>query len=257
MNRFATTALLAVAGVVLSACGSAGAAATAAKPSPTPSARARGGAAGELVKITGMELILSSTAGDVTVDYTATTTFQRTGTGTLADVTTGKCVVATGQKDATGALIVASIRLSNKVAGACARPGTGGGPGGAGTPRTPRPDASARPNFSAVAGEVTAVNGTAIQVTDATGAVQSITVPTTVAVVKASVAAAADLALHQCIQAQGPRDSRGTVSARGITIVPASATGCTFGGGGFGRFGGGRGGGGGAPPGGAAPPPGD
>jgi hypothetical protein len=258
MNRIATTALLLLGGLSLAACGSA-ATATSSKPTPSPTARVRNGAAGELVKITGTQLILSSTTGDATVDYTATTTFQRTSTGTLADITTGRCIVVTGQKDATGALIAAGVRLSSKVNGTCAAPAGGAGPGGPGGPGggtapTPSPGATPRPSFAAVAGEVTGVNGTTIKVTDITGAVQSLTVPTTVTVSKSAVAAATDLALHQCLQAQGTRDSAGVVTARSITIVPASATGCTFGGGGFGRFGGGRPGGGGGTPGGGAPP---
>lgn len=261
MNRSVSATLVSLGLVTLAACGSAGGTSAATQPSPSPSARVRNGASGELVKITGTELILSSTAGDATVDYTAATTFQRTSTGTLGDIAAGKCLVAAGQKDATGALVVANVRLSTKVDGACAVPG--GGPGafpGRNRP-SPSPGASPRPNFTAVAGEVTAVSGTGVQVRDAAGTVQAITVPTTVTVSKSAAASATDLALHQCIQAQGQRDGAGTVTARSITIVPASATGCTFGGG-LGRrgIGGGFGGGpGGAAPGGApgGGPPGD
>ena len=235
MNRIATAALITLGAISLAACGSTGTAA-AAKPSPSPSPRVRNGAAGELVKLTGKELILSSTTGDAVVDYTDTTTFQRTSTGKLADITTGSCIVVTGQKDATGAFIAAAVRLSTKVNGACAVPG---GPGGQGNnPRpagTPSPGASPRPNFSAVAGEVSSVAGTSIEVRDVSGTVQQLTVPTTVVVSRSVLASSSDLALHQCIQAQGARDAAGTVTARSITIVPASATGCTFGGGGFGR----------------------
>ncbi|MFN2462326.1 MAG: DUF5666 domain-containing protein [Candidatus Dormibacteria bacterium] len=265
MKKFAGPFIGAALAIGLGACGPAGTAA-AVKPSPSPSPRVRSGAAGELVKISPGELILSSALGDVTVGYTDATVFQRASTGTLADVTVGKCVVITGQKDGTGALIASGVGLTSPVAGACPPPGFGGGrlnPDG--TPRSPRPLPSGSPrpaaNLAVVAGIVTAVNGTTISVRDAAGAAQSVTVPTTVRVLRTTAAAASDLALHQCLQAQGQRDAAGRVSARSITIVPPSASGCTFGGGGFGRpGGGGRGNGSGGPPGpalGAGPPPAD
>jgi hypothetical protein len=268
MNRVQTAILVACAGLALAACGSANAASNS-KPSPSPSARARNGAAGELVKISGKELTLNSANGDVIVDYTDATTFQRTSTGSLADLGPGKCVVVTGQKDATGALIASAVQLSPKLNDSCQPPalrGPGGNGGGApaGTPRSPRPSPSGspRPNFSFVAGEVTSVSGTTVQVKEAAGATQGVTVPTTVRVSKSAAASAADLAVHQCLTVQGPRDAGGRVAARGITIVPPGPSGCSPGAGGFGGFGrfgggggrgngGGFGGAGGAPAGGA------
>jgi hypothetical protein len=244
MNRLLTIAGLGAAVVGLAACGigSTGSAAPAA--SASPRFGGRNGASGELVKINGMTLVVNNQNGDITVLYTSSTTFQRTSTGTLADIATGKCLVATGQKDAAGAVTAATVRLTDKVSGACTLGGGGFGPGGGpgnGTPPTPRPTPPAgRPNFSFVAGEVTAVAGTAITVKDSTGASQTVTVPTTVRVSKSSPASASDLALHQCLTANGTRDSSGKVTARAISIVPPGPSGCAT----FGRFGGGGGGGG-------------
>ena len=259
MNRIATTSALLVAGLALAACGStATAGGSTAKASPSPSPRVRNGTQGELVQMNGTSLILNASTGDVTVVYDASTTFQKTSTGTFQDITVGKCIVATGAKDPSGAITAATVRLSDQVNGACAfGQGPGGGGGFGGARPTPLPGASPRPNPGNLAfagGEVATVSGTTITVKPATGAVQTVVVPTTVRVSKSSLARAADLALHQCLSANGPRDASGKVTARTISIVPAGPTGCFTGaGGGFGGFGrgpgGGTGGGGGGAPG--------
>jgi hypothetical protein len=256
LTRLAGPALAALALLSLVACGgTAAASGAAAKTSPSPGARARNGTAGELVQMNGMTLILSATSGDLTVVYDTSTTFQKTSTGTFADVSAGKCIVATGQKDAAGTMTAATVRLTGKVNGTCAVAAGPGGGGGGGN-RTPPPGASPRPNrpnVAFVAGEVTAVKGTAITIQPATGAAQLVTIPTTATVSRSAAATAADLALHQCVQANGPRDAAGKVTARTVTIVPAGPSGCfTGGGGGLGGFGGGGGrpAGGGAAPGG-------
>ena len=252
MNRLINMVLVPAATLLLGAC-SIGASAGTPNPSPSPTPRGggRNAAAGELVRISGTTLILNSATGDVTVVYDSSTTFLRTSTGTFTDIVTGACILVTGQKDSTGTVTAASVRLSDQVGGSCQV----GGPGGLGgrlqgtPPPTPFPSPRAnRPNFSFVAGEVTAVAGIKVTVKDASGAVQTITVPTTVRVSKSSAAAASDLALHQCITAGGTRDSSGKVTARAISIVPAGPSGCNtnvrgfFGGGGGGGFGGGGGG---------------
>lgn len=252
MNRTALTATLLLAGLGLAACGAAPAAAgTSVKASPSPGLRVRNGTQGELVQINGTNLILNSASGDLTVAYTDATTFQKTSSGSLQDIAVGRCVVASGAKDPSGNITAATVRLADKVGGTCtAGPGPGGGGGGfAGGRPTPLPGASPRPsrgNLAFVAGEVTAVAGTAITVQPAGGAPVTVTVATTVRVSKSSLARAADLALHQCLAAQGPKDASGKVTARAISIVPAGPTGCFTGGGGFGGFG--RASGGGAPP---------
>ncbi|HXA41367.1 MAG TPA: hypothetical protein VNV65_00485 [Candidatus Solibacter sp.] len=267
MNRLLNLSLVAAASVLLGAC-SIGASAGAPTASPSANARqgARNGAAGELVKISGTTLVVNSANGDVTVVYSDSTLFLKTSTGSFADILAGTCMIATGQKDATGAVTAATVRLSDKVNGACQAGGPGGpGAGPQGTP-PPTPQASPRANranFSFVAGEVTSVAGTTITVKNAAGTLQTVTVPTTVRVTKSASASASDLALHQCLTAAGSKDSSGKVTARAISIVPAGPSGCStggrgfFGGGGFGGGGGGGfggGGGGGFGGGGAAPP---
>jgi hypothetical protein len=238
------------AALALAACGSGTAATSSSSTTSTsrpagtgPGGVARRGAAGELAQINGTSLILNTTAGDVTVGYTTTTTITQTKTGVLADIVPGSCVVITGQKDATGTLVASSVRLSQPVNGACTAgvgnrgPGAGTGtrPNPGGTPRaTPAPG---QPVPSFAAGSVTAVNGTAVTVQPTTGAAQAVTVPTTVTVSESSAASPTDLTVGDCIQATGAKDSSGTVAATSLSIVPAGPSGC-FTGGGAGGFGG-------------------
>jgi Domain of unknown function (DUF5666) len=240
--------------LALAACGSSPATATSTTPgsTATPGATGRGtrsGAAGQVAQINGTTLVLSTSSGDVNVTYDASTTMTKTRSGVLADITPGSCMVATGQKDATGALTVRSVRLSQPVNAACATGLGGRGPGGAGAggaqglSRSPAPG---QPTLSVVAGKVTTASGTSITVQPATGPAQTVTVPTTLTVNVANPATASDLSVGECVQAVGPKSSSGTVTATSISIVPSGPSGCFTGGRGLGGgFGGGRGFGGG------------
>ena len=233
------------------ACGGPVSASNSPKASPSPGRGFRNGASGQLVKITGTTLILSGAGGDTTVTFDSSTRIQRTSTASVGDIVAGVCIAATGQKDATGAITAAVVRLTSPVSGSCAPQGAGSGGGfGGGFPglrATPRPGAPTPPaNLGFAAGTVTAVNGTQISVKLTTGGTAEVTVPTTVRVSKTSAATAADLQVGECVTAAGQRDSAGTVKARSLTISPPSVSGtCTgfgrggFGGGGFGFFGGG------------------
>jgi hypothetical protein len=254
-SGLAATGVLAT--LALAACGNT-AAATSSGASPSPSANARrgGGTAGQLVRITGTNLLVNATTGDVSVAVGTSTTLSRTRTGTVADITNGSCVTATGTKDAGGALTAATVLLSPAVNGSCAAPGAFGGNGG-GRP-SPQPGGTPRPTPSGtppafVRGQVTAVSGTAVTLNDTAGAATTITVPTTVRVAVSQPITSADLAVGDCVVANGQKDSSGTVQARSVNVVPPGPSGCGSGaGGGFGGFGGrggfggGGGGGGGA-----------
>ena len=267
MKRLVITASGATMLLALAACGSgsaAGSSGSSASSNASGSANGRGflrnGAAGELVQINGMTLILNTQSGDVTVVYSDTTQILKTSTGTVADVVPGKCIVASGQKDATGAVTASTVRLIDKVNGSCS---LGNGPNPNGTPnpnRSLNPNFTPNPNLALIAGEVAGVNGTAVTVTDRTGASHTMTVPTTVRVSKTSAASASDLSVGNCILANGSKDQAGKVTARTLAIQPAGPSGCFTGGfgSGLGRgFRGGAGGGGGiggGPPGGGPPP---
>jgi len=203
------------------------------------------GAAGELVQINGSTLILNGQNGDATVVYNNGTTFVQTKTGAFSDIQPGKCITAIGPKDASGNVTASGVQLSDLVNGACPAPGNG-------QPfiqRSPRPGFTPNPqfaNFNAVRGQVTAVSGTTVTIKDSTGASQSVTVPTTVVVSVSTPVTSSALALHECLNANGSKDSAGTVTARTVRISPLGSNGtCSTGRFGGGRFGGGGGGGGG------------
>jgi hypothetical protein len=236
MNRMMI--VIAVAAVAVAACGSARAASSSASPTPDRTAQLRNGAGGQLVQINGQTLILTGASGDITVTFSAATTFTRTSAAVLADIVPGLCVVATGQKDAAGALTAMTVRLSPKLASGC---GSGQfGPPNQSPGASPRPAPSGQPAAAFVSGEVTAAVGTSITVLTATSGTQTITVPTTASVTRTSSAASTDLQTGTCLRANGARDSTGTVAATSITITPAGpsgtcATGLGGGGGGGGR----------------------
>jgi hypothetical protein len=245
MNHRVVLAVAAFA-MVLAACGSAATANTSSS-SPTPGrggvAQFRNGAAGQLVQINGQTLILTGPNGDLTVTYSSTTTFTRTSAAVLADIVPGDCIVATGQKDSTGALTATTVRLSPKPAAGCAAAGRLG-PNASPVPgASPRPTPSGLPPMAFVSGEVTGATGISITVLTATTGSQTITVPTTAAVTTTVLASSTVLQTGECLRATGARDSTGAVQATSITITPAGPSGtCAtgLGGGGFGR-GGGRG----------------
>lgn len=247
MNHRVVLAVAAFA-MVVAACGNAATANTSSS-SPTPgrggAAQFRNGASGQLVQVQGQNLILTGPSGDLTVTYSATTTFTRTSTAVLADIVPGVCIVATGQKDSAGALTATTVRLSPKPAAGCAAAGRIGPIPSPVPGASPRPTPSGLPPMAFVTGEVTAANGISITVLTATTGSQTITVPTTAAVTTTVVASSSDLQTGECVRATGARDSTGNVQATSITITPAGPSGsCAtgLGGGGFGGRGGGRGG---------------
>ncbi|MHB8508999.1 MAG: hypothetical protein ACYDGR_10190 [Candidatus Dormibacteria bacterium] len=257
MNSKIVLVMIGAGSVLVAGCGvSATAPNAAASASPASRRAQRLGAAGELVKITGDTLILNSTAGDITVVFTSATTVQKTSIGSISDIAAGKCLTGSGQKDTSGVVTLSTVRLSDKVNGAC---DVGRGttrPGGGGTPASP---SAGQSNAAFIRGEVTAVSGVSVTIKDSNGASLVVSVPTTVSVARSSSATTSDLAVGQCVVAQGPRDSTsGKVTARTLLIQPAGPSGCFTGAGGrgfggFGRGGGGRPGGGGAPSGGGTP----
>ena len=138
--------------------------------------------------------VQSTTAGQLTVAYTASTRITQTVTGSLADITVGSCIVAIDTSAATSSTSTATstapttITVSPAVSGSCTRAGGfgGGGFGGGGfgggarpsgsfTPGATRPSgfpSGARSGFpgggnfanAITTGKVTAVSGSTITV---------------------------------------------------------------------------------------------
>jgi len=214
---------------------------------------------GSVVSLSGSSLVLSTSSGDVTVDFTGSTPISVTTMGGAADIAVGSCITATGSADATGTITAARVTVSPAVNGACATGSFAGGyPGGEGG----RPDFTFHPrgtpggfasDFDNVRGVVTAVSGTAVTVQETGGTTPSITVPSSAQVSTTTTGSTSDLVKGACVAAVGAPASSGTVSARSLLIEPSGPSGCFtggfgsggFGGGGYGGFGGSGGGGGG------------
>jgi len=240
IRRLATAGLVLTVGAVLAACGSATASTTTSKSTAAASAgRGFRGAAGQLVRIDGATLIVSGASGDTTVTYGDATMISETRSETVANITVGECIAATGTAQSGGGIAVDSVRVSQQINGSCA-----GGFGGGGPRPSPRPGFSPPPQFAnraAVRGTVESVSGTSVTVKSASGAAQVITIPTTVTVTVLQTVQPSSLETGQCVLAIGSRSASGNVSARSITIVPAGPNGCLSGRGSFGGFPGGRG----------------
>jgi len=267
MTRVLVGAAGVMATLAVAACGGASASGNTGAATPSPSGGragfARNAAFGQLVQINGQTLILSGANGDSTVTFTPTTPITQTSTGTLADITAGNCITATGTKGGDGTVTASTVILSSPVNGSCTNTGFGGGgtfsprPGASFSPRPSFSPPAQAAGFTAVRGQVKSVTGTSVTLTESTGTSTTIDVPTTVKVTTSSVVTAAALQTGECVTALGPKDSSGTVAASALTISPMGANGCTagfgggfggrggFGGGGFGGGGGGFGGGGG------------
>lgn len=112
----------------------------------------RGGLAGAIGSVGGGSFTVTPrSGGTATVDWTGNTTFTKTASGTLADVTVGSCVSvveASGSDASTGSVDAAVVRITPEMNGSCAR-GSGAFPGGAG--RFPRGSGS-RPSGGAGSG---------------------------------------------------------------------------------------------------------
>lgn len=213
--------------------------------------------------------VQNPTNGQVTVNFSSSTTFSDTVSGTLADVTVGSCVTvsstATGtSRPAAGTPITArTVSISQATANGCTAGGFGGGggrggAGGNGTTRPNRPSGSPRPsgtngagrgNFGGFAfGSVTAVSATGFTVHSAARGQNAatdtaVTVNSSTTYSKVESATSSALAVGDCIAAVGSTDDTGAVTAKTIGISKAGPNGCTQGfAGGRGRGGNGGGG---------------
>jgi len=239
--RVATVAALGGLGLLIVACGTTSSAA------PGGYGRFRDGnlTDGSLASLSGSTLVLSTSSGDVTVDFTSSTPISETGTGSVSDITVGSCITATGS-DASGTITASRVTVSAEVNGACpATSFTGGNPGGFGGGRpnftfAPRPSGGFISDFASVRGVVTAVSGTAVTVQPSSGSSQGITVPSTASVSTTTTGSASDLVSGACVAAVGPRSSSAVVTASSLLIEPAGPSGCFTGGSGFGGLGGGE-----------------
>lgn len=234
---------------MLAACGSSGGTATAssgsAKASPSPSggrgAFGGNGVSGQVASVSSGKLVVTDQSGSVTVTYSSSTGVLQSGTGSLADLTAGTCMTATGLKDPSGVVTASTLSAMLNMNGVCnppngAGPSPGAGPGGG----QGRPNAgpSAPPNLTFVRGKVTSVSGSTVMVQQLAGDTVTVSVPTTARITRLVTSTTARLGAGECVTANGSRTSAGIVQARSIVISAPGPNGCATG---FGRGAGGGG----------------
>jgi hypothetical protein len=215
---------------------------------------------------TSME-VQNQQSGQVTVNWTSSTTFTKTVTVTAASVAAGDCVTITGSTSS-GQLTANNVTISqpdssgNCNAGRFGGSGGGGFPGGGGSPPNggtlpSRPSGSfpgGASGFSFASGKVTSLSATSLVIygissAGFSGGAQGSTPPTSIKDSNVTVGLSSStrynesqtvtsstLAVGDCVTAVGSTDSTGAVSARTVRITSTGAQSCTSG---FGPPGGG------------------
>lgn len=217
-------------------------AAAATAPSASPSAGPPG-VSGTAAAVTATSVQVQNPAtGQTRVDLTPSTVFTQTVPATSADLAVGSCVVATGTPAtpgaAAGVVTVQSVTITPAGPDGC----TGGFLGGAGGTRSPGATRSPRPTAGpgtgadrgGAFGKVTSLSAPTFVVEQAnrtTGATRTTTVTwdATTAFTKVVPAAASALSAGQCVNAAGPTDDTGAISATTVNIRPPGPTGCATG----------------------------
>ncbi|HET9076551.1 MAG TPA: DUF5666 domain-containing protein [Acidimicrobiales bacterium] len=245
---------------------------------PAPSGSATGGsgggrafpgASGSVAAISGSSMeVQNPSTGQTTVKWTAATTFDQTVSLAASSLSAGECVTVTGTTS-NGTITARSVAVT-------AAPSSGGctagfGAGGRGrfaggarngtVPPGSAPDTSRTPgrvpaNIGFADGKVVSASATSLVLFGSSFAglgsrPATSTPPTTAAPTDVTVtlnssttftqvrpAAATNLAVGDCVVANGPADSTGAVTARTVRITSTGGKSCATG---FGRFGGGAG----------------
>jgi hypothetical protein len=214
MKLSVCVAAVAVTGLALglTACGPAPSAA----PAPTTSQRQgfpqrRPGVSGTVAALSDNTMQVQNTQGQTAVTFGAATHFTDTTAASLAGVTTGECVLATGTSGSGGAITATSVSIMDSCAN---RPGQ---------PRA----AATRRQFAA--GTVKSLSSKGFTLARTTGGTVTVTVGAHTTYAKTTPATATALAVGECVMASGQADSTGTVTATTVAIRPAGPNGCTTG----------------------------
>lgn len=200
--------------------------------------------------------VQNPTSGQVTVNFSSTTTFTNQVSATLADVTVGSCVAVSSPTGTPGAaptsMTAATVAITPAGANGCFA-GNGNNNNNGGAPRTPNPSRTrpsgangAPPAGSRAIGSVTAASASGFTVHGIArgtnpAVTTTVTVGGTTTYTKTVSATSSALAVGECIAAVGPSDDTGAITAKTIAISKPGANGCTGRGGFRGGFGGANG----------------
>lgn len=252
--------------VVLGACGGGGSSATSTTTPTTGPARSgsNGSAGGGFPGATGQVAAISSASmevqnqqtGQVTVAWTSSTTFTKTVTLSASSVAPGDCVTVVGSTSG-GQLTARTVTMSQPDSSGNCTGRFGGTRAGGGFPRGTAPSGSvpSRPtgslpaaaaNFGFASGKVTSVNGATLVIfgTSSSGfrgrqsgntstppttlpsSSISITLSSSTTYTETQTAAASDLAVGDCVTANGTSDSTGAIAARTVRITSTGGQSC-------------------------------
>jgi hypothetical protein len=261
-------------GMVLSACGSSSSAAktsttTTTKATAPVSKKASKEAtnfevvSGSVASVTGQSVEVTTSKGKALVVLTSSTRLSQLMTVTSSAITQGVCVSAVGPANSIGVIQAKTILLRPPATtSATNATSSSGSPGNPCLPEIPAKQSKNFQHFAAkfkhsgfsghgqyqpgssseagssfakgAFGEVTAIQGTTLEVLGASGQVGVDLLPTT-QILEMSSAIQADVAPGKCIMASGEKTANGSVSAREVTLSSPEGKGCTrFPG--FGRF---------------------
>ncbi len=220
---------------------------------PNGGRRSSGSVSGPVTVVKGATFDITtslSPTGTSNVAVGSTTAVTEQATGTLADLTTGTCVMAVG-KSSKGTVKASRITITPPVNGQCGtgfagRGGTrpGGLPPGAGSQRyrgngsqNPSGSGSQRPpggfggsaNFGFAFGTISAVKGSTLTVKSTRGTT-TVTVPAGTQIQKTVSVGMSGITVGVCAFVNGTSGDKGvTVQAQRVSLTKPSASGCTFG----------------------------
>jgi hypothetical protein len=219
------------------------------------------GASGSVAQISASSMeVQSQESGQVTVDWTSTTSFTESISVAASKLATGDCVTVTGSTS-DGQLTANSVIISQPSSSGSCTTGFGGGTGGGGGrfPGGSIPNGGSLPSrpsgsipgggsgFSFASGTVASVSQASLVIfgissSGFTPGSQSSTPPTSIQQSNVKVAltssthysetqdtAASSLAVGDCVTATGSSTSTGAVTARSVRITSTGGQTCTSG----------------------------
>ncbi len=197
---------------------------------------------GPITAVSGQTFTLKSSLspkGHAKVHVASKTAITEQVTGTHADLKTGTCMFALGQKNKQGVVQAMRVMLSRPVKGKCtagfgARP-SGGPPGQQGARRPPQgagrpPQGSGPPgnfaNFGLATGAITAVKGTAVTLHNQNGTAK-VTLQAKAQIIKTAMATISAVHVGMCAFVQGTSTDKGAnVTAQTVQLSKPASRGC-------------------------------
>ncbi|MHB1006629.1 MAG: DUF5666 domain-containing protein [Chloroflexota bacterium] len=179
--------------------------------------------AGTIDQVEGKNVTVQAQSGTVKVTLADNTTYSKVDTAAVADLKAGASVVVVGQQEG-DALAATSVQLLGE--GESAQVGSGFGGQGAQFGQGNQSASSGQSGQSSarrtrLVGKVRGVDGQSLTVAGSDGTTTKVSIGNTTALQKTTAATVADLKVGVNVIVNGDAAADGTVTARGVQIVPA------------------------------------